>query len=522
MEKFTRSSLNAVISLLIITFFLACNSSKEPDLGLIPVKSADKWQYIDKEGKIIINPQFSYAAGFFEGLALVRNTADPQRYGFINDKGTLVINANYVTATSFSEGLACVVQENGSPTYIDPTGQIKFTLKDAQMASLFSEGFAAFTQIDKDGNLIVGFVDKLGAVKIIPQFFSATLFSEGQSSVMNKERKWGFIDSKGQIVINYQFNSAGSFKDGLCIVSDGKNYGYIDKTGKYLINPQFEDAYPFSDGLARVKMNGKYGYIDKSGKILINPQFDQALDFKDGRASVANSGKWGFIDKDGKFIINTQFDYASNFFGKIAFIESANKIGVIDKDGKYLINPQYDAINRDVLLGEVTNKWVETDYFDAALDVSLVQTYADLINATTTSGIVLDKLKNVSHKVNYSTISVDTNLSNKSRVSYSFNGNATIKTVDYYRGGAETINTSVPISYFASTIYLPKPKAKVLFESLKTMVSAKPGLVLNTEQSNDNTAIYESPTQTWRIYMRNETSIELGVWQKAGMQGMGD
>ena len=144
------------------------------------------------------------------------------------------------------------------------------------------------------------------------------------------------------------------------------------------------------------------------------------------------------------------------------------------------------------------------------------------MNATTTSGIVLEKLKVVNHKINYSIISVDTTLSNKSRVSYSFGGEATIKNVDYYRGGVENINTGVPIRSFGSLIYLPKPKAKILFESLKTMVSSKPGLVLNTEQSNDNTAIYESPTQTWRIFKRNETNVELGVQQKSGVQGMGD
>ena len=196
MKKFTFCFFNAFIIIGLIALLADCKSTKAPDLGLIPVKSSDKWQYIDKEGKIIINPQFSYAAGFFEGLALVRNTANPQRYGFINDQGVMAINANYIAATSFSEGLACVVQENGSPTYIDSKGQIKFTLKDAQVATFFSEGYAAFSQFDKDGNSIWGYVDKTGAVKIVPQFYSASIFSEGMAAIMDKDSKWGFIDAK--------------------------------------------------------------------------------------------------------------------------------------------------------------------------------------------------------------------------------------------------------------------------------------------------------------------------------------
>jgi len=46
----------------------------------------------------------------------------------------------------------------------------------------------------------------------------------------------------------------------------GYKWGFIDKKGKIVINPQFEEAKPFSEDLTSVKIGGKWGYIDKKGQ----------------------------------------------------------------------------------------------------------------------------------------------------------------------------------------------------------------------------------------------------------------
>ena len=66
-------------------------------------------------------------------------------------------------------------------------------------------------------------------------------------------------------------------------VYDGKKWGYIDKKGQYVINPQFSDADWFSDGLARVEnKDGKYGFIDKKGTYKIPAKYVDEI----GRAHV--------------------------------------------------------------------------------------------------------------------------------------------------------------------------------------------------------------------------------------------
>ena len=88
----------------------SCKTDKD-SIKLFPIKSGDKWGYVDKNGQYIINSQFEEAYNFSEGLALFRSTDG--KYGFIDEEGKYVINPIYKDANSFSEGMSCVVMENG-------------------------------------------------------------------------------------------------------------------------------------------------------------------------------------------------------------------------------------------------------------------------------------------------------------------------------------------------------------------------------------------------------------------------
>jgi hypothetical protein len=338
------------------------------EVNLIPVKSGEEFQYIDNEGKIVINPQFKNATVFRDGLALVATSGDEPKYGFINEDGKYVINALYKDATVFSDGLAWVVSENAAPSAIDEKGEIKFTLQEAEEVRLFKDGFAAFSMVNEEGDEKWGFVNKTGKVVITPQFKSVSNFSDGLCGVRNDDGKWGFINKEGTITINYQFDGANDFKNGKCIVTSSGKGGAIDKDGKYIINPQFADM-KIDGNMFLVNQDGKWGWCDKDGKYIINPQFGVAYPFNGNDITSVRSDKgFGYIDKEGKILINPQFDAALPFNGKLALVASANKFGFIDKDGKYVINPQFDDISADLveyfLTGGSEYSFANTDYFD--------------------------------------------------------------------------------------------------------------------------------------------------------------
>jgi hypothetical protein len=72
--------------------------------------------YIDKTGKMVIEPKFSVAKNFSEGLAAVATfgSYDPGlgvifgSWGYIDKTGKVVIPGEFQDVRSFSEGLAAV------------------------------------------------------------------------------------------------------------------------------------------------------------------------------------------------------------------------------------------------------------------------------------------------------------------------------------------------------------------------------------------------------------------------------
>ena len=354
----------AVAAVIAFFFLRPSDLPFKPDTSLIPVYDGKKWGYIDKKGQYVINPQFSDADWFSDGLARVENKDG--KYGFIDKKGTYKIPAKYVDATIFNDGLAIVVEECAHPVCINKDGEQVFECTTADGVFCFNEGLAAFYSINDKGERKYGYYDKKGNVVINPQFKYAGTFLDGLAVVSNDEDKYGFIDKKGKYVINPQFDRCFPFFDGLAAFKSGDKWGFIDKEGKYVINPQFDDVDNFYNGVAVVYQGEKCGYIDKKGQFVINPQFEicSGFTYGDGLAYFeTDDDKCGYIDKNGKYVINPQFDNAREFCNGIAFVSSNDKWGIIDKKGQYIVNPQFESIKSPYL--EI-GSCVESEYYDAS------------------------------------------------------------------------------------------------------------------------------------------------------------
>ena len=121
-HKSSKAWVWAILSLFVICglalggYFLWGKGSERS--SLYPVKVNGQWGYIDKTGKIVINPQFDSAWDFSEGLAWVKVGG---KWGYIDKTGKIVINPQFDDAHDFHDGLALVVVE-GLYGYIDRTG----------------------------------------------------------------------------------------------------------------------------------------------------------------------------------------------------------------------------------------------------------------------------------------------------------------------------------------------------------------------------------------------------------------
>jgi hypothetical protein len=196
-------------------------------------------------------------------------------------------------------------------------------------------------------------IDKQGKETLvtIPNLKNLRDFVNGYAIFDNMDRKFGFINNKGEVVIEPTFTSFGDFYGGLAWAkNEEKLSGYINTKGEWVIQPSYNATHDFDgkSGMAMVKILNEWFYIDKAG-VALKLDFDKIDDFHNGIAIGRKGDKIGFIDKTGKWIIGPQFEAARDFENGYAAAKNKGKWGIINTKGEWIIKPAYDAI-RDVVL----------------------------------------------------------------------------------------------------------------------------------------------------------------------------
>ena len=128
MKKFNK----IIMAILLMASFVSCSNGQTPtskeqasikEDELINYKYSvsvgDKWGFIDKTGKYVVEPQFDKIKDFSEGLASVEVGG---KWGFINKTGKYIVGSRFDNAGEFSEGLANV-KIKGKWGFIDKTGK---------------------------------------------------------------------------------------------------------------------------------------------------------------------------------------------------------------------------------------------------------------------------------------------------------------------------------------------------------------------------------------------------------------
>lgn len=358
---------------------------------LFQIHYGKKWGFMDRKGKVVIQPQFYNVSDFFDGLArvVVLVGTDTYKTCFINEAGKTVIPCNFDNAGDFSEGLA-PVRVGRLWGYIDRTGKMVIE-PQFQGAAEIRDGLGrievwdrircsgpTYTANDAPTYLFVihdmnfhltsscfaehqrfGYVNTEGKLLIKPEFFIAEDFSERLAAVRieeSTESKYAFIDKTGKVVIPAQFDQAYSFSEGLAAVETGfraeagkqvaGKWGFIDRSGKFVIQPRFELTLKFSEGLAQAceDFTNGWGYIDHTGRFVIDPEYPEATDFSEGLAVVWDDDGPVFIDRSGKAVLRTNGGGWS-FSDGLTVAGEDGKRKYVDKKGKvigpYEVNPSY-------------------------------------------------------------------------------------------------------------------------------------------------------------------------------------
>ncbi len=236
------------------------------------------------------------------------------------------------------------------------TAPFNITVNKSEEVDIFPNGFIAvqtqqgFDEFDKPVYKW-GYADKKGKLKINCVFDNAMDFKHGVAWVMVNDKVananyWHLIDKKGKQkgdikILQSRANVApvGQFSDKtkLAWVYTGGKYSFINTKGKLVFNQQFDDCGSFIDGLARVKLGNSQYYINSKGA-QVGEDYEEVRDFHDGFGAVKKNDLWGFVNNKGKLIIGKQFDRVSDFKGEYCLVKSGSTYGIVNNKGEEVVS----------------------------------------------------------------------------------------------------------------------------------------------------------------------------------------
>ncbi len=166
----------------------------------------------------------------------------------------------------------------------------------------------------------IGLMDTEGTI-LLPAEYNRIMYDDENEAYIIKVSQYGATgmlnkDLKTIIPIEYDEIKAGKNSD-LFLISKDKKYGFVNAKGEIVIDMIYDGADVFSEGLAPVLKDGKWGFINEKGKVVIDFQFvGRMKTFENGYATfyqdaILNnekrpslSSKSVFINKKGEMVGN--------------------------------------------------------------------------------------------------------------------------------------------------------------------------------------------------------------------------
>lgn len=225
-----------------------------------------KYGIVDISGNEIVPCEFDEILHFTSGLSRFKKN---KKFGFFNNKGEIVLPPDYLDATQFRNNLA-VIRINDNYSIINQYGvpQIQSTydsisfLNDTLFKVCINNKFGII-----DGN-------EKPILDII--YDSISDFSIYGTSVVQKNGKYGIIDTDGQIVIPMNYKNLENFHEELAAFSLDSKYGFLNIKNEVVIPPIYSWVENFENGFAKVatcEINGDQEYyfeyvVDNKGNTI--------------------------------------------------------------------------------------------------------------------------------------------------------------------------------------------------------------------------------------------------------------
>lgn len=302
----------------------------------------ERFGFLDKDGKIVIDIQYPYAMNFNDEFAKVK--LESGYMAFIYKDGKQVIDKingkNITSADVFIDGYASVVLEgeDGKSYIIDKSGNV--VLKHEQAGYAYRNLGGGFFErtIGNDYSKPMEIVKADGSI-LSDKDIKDIVFSDEEIGYYSFDlESYGIWDSEyGQKITEPLYSHISRFSDGVAFVitNDGKAQ-IINEKGECITDLSKlystidieKSKTSIKDSVLSIKLTDKEGVclLDTKGNVVKQTQYDSIGAFSDDIAVCEKNGKYGYVNSNGEEIIKPQYDIATNVDDNIAFVSKDNLI----------------------------------------------------------------------------------------------------------------------------------------------------------------------------------------------------
>lgn len=222
-----------------------------------------KWGFMDTFGHLFVKPQYDMVGDYHEKRAVYGNKIGfinkIMNYGYLDQQGKEIVEPIYISALNFSENLASVCKDSFGPPscgYIDENGT--FVINSAySTAEEFKNGYARVSTYTKFPiQYFPKYIDKAGKVVL--------------EMDPDKGIQWNPNPTIKKIIVDLAFRMSAVSSEGIISFMKNGKYGLINQSGRIIVEPQYKSINSFKDGLAKViTMDGKGKFIDTTGNVVL-------------------------------------------------------------------------------------------------------------------------------------------------------------------------------------------------------------------------------------------------------------
>lgn len=273
------------------------------------------------------------------------------KFGYKNKEGKIVIKPQYHSAREFNEGLARV-QKGGGVRFIDKKGKTVLNLIRYEKVGEFINGYVEvnFYRSELKRNLQTRYIDRNGKIyKENPRLKEKEkLIASGYLLVKNKERSFYsyFADKTTKKRVSVDFSHISPPKEGIQLFRSDVKVGFMDADSKQEISPiRYEDANSFYDGMAAVQQDGLWGYIDTKGNMRIQPQFHYIhTEWEDEKVLVQEGDHLFYINKSGQKTSGPHFSFDNKSLEEAYELYNENGLWGLKYNNQIVTPANYDRI----------------------------------------------------------------------------------------------------------------------------------------------------------------------------------